>query len=200
VPRWRPNIDTRAWRLRLTEALLGDDSASPYATTVERFARRHPRIALALAEAALAVATVGALVALVEHWSLPRNPGVALLTGASAAMISAAALVRLRRDGFAAPVPVLVVTWLPPVLAAVPALQPDSAGGWAVVAGYGFMTVYLAGCAALLVLGPRITRHEEQLRRSLFRDRRRAALSALRRTPARHPRRIPEPGGARRSP
>jgi hypothetical protein len=200
VPRWRPTIDTRAWRLRIREALLRDDSAaSPYHTTVERFARRHPRVSLTIAEAALAAGSLGAWLAVVEHWSLTRDPAVALLTGAGGALIAAAALVRLRRDGIAAPVLILVASWLPPVLAGVAALQPESAGGWVAVAGYGFLAVYLAACGALLAVAPRITRHEEQLTRALFRERRRATLSALRRRPPRHPRVAPKPGGSRPS-
>ena len=200
MARWQLRITPQAWRLRIKSwASRREPPSSPYETAVERFARRHPRIALTLAVAAFGAGAVGALVELVEHWSLPRSPFVALFTGASAAMLSAAGLVRLRRDGFAAPIPILVVSWLPPVLAAAAALQPESAGGWVLVAGYGFLAVYLAGCAALLGFAARIGRHEEQLRRSLFRERRRAILRAMRRRPARHPRRMPKPGGARPS-
>ena len=200
MPRWRPTIDTRAWRLRIREALLGDDSvASPYETAVERFARRHPRIARIAAEAALAAGSLAAWVAVVERWSLSRDPAVALVTGGSAALIAAAGLVRLRRDGIGSPILILIACWLPPVLAGVAALQPESAGGWVAIAGYGFLAVYLAACGALLAIGPRITRHEEQLTRALFRERRRATLSALRRRPPRHPRVAPRPGGPRPS-
>lgn len=200
MPRWRPTIDTRAWRLRIREALVGEDSAaSPYDTTVERFARRHPRLALTIAEAALAVGSLVAWLGVVEQWSRSRDPGVALLTGAAGALIAAAALVRLRRDGIGSPILILVASWLPPVLAAVAALQPESAGGWIAIAGYGFLAVYLAAGGALLVIAPRITRHEEQLTRALFRDRRRATLEALRRRPPRHPRLAPRPGDRRPS-
>lgn len=200
MPRWRPTIDTRAWRLRIREALVGEDSAaSPYDTTVERFARRHPRLALTIAEAALAVGSLVAWLGVVEQWSRSRDPGVALLTGAAGALIAAAALVRLRRDGIGSPILILVASWLPPVLAAVAALQPESAGGWIAIAGYGFLAVYLAAGGALLVIAPRITRHEEPLTRALFRDRRRATLEALRRRPPRHPRLAPRPGDRRPS-
>jgi hypothetical protein len=200
VPRWRPTIDTRAWRLRIGQALLGEVSvASPYDTAIERFARRHPRIALVVAEAALAAGSLAAWVAVAAHWSQSRDPGVALLTGAAAALIATAAAVRLRRDGIGSPVLILVASWLPPVLAAVAALQPESAGGWVAIAGYSFLAVYLAACGALLRIAPRITRHEEQLRRALFRERRRATLSQLRRRPPRHPRLARRPGGPRPS-
>jgi hypothetical protein len=188
VARWRLTIKPKARRLRSrSKSSAREPASSPYETGVERFARRHPRIALTVGELALTAGSLAALVGLVEHWSLPRSPGIALLTGAATAMISAASLVRLRRDGFAAPIPILVASWLPVVLAAVAALQPDSAGGWAAIAGYGFMAVYLAGCGVLLGLAPRITRHEDQLRRALFRERRRATLRALQRRPPRHP-------------
>jgi hypothetical protein len=196
VARWRPTIDTRAWRLRIRQALLGEDSsASPYDTAVERFARRHPRIARTVTEAVLAAGSLGAWVGVVEHWSRSRDPAVALLTGGAAALIAAAALVRLRRDGIGSPILILVASWLPPVLAAVAALQPESAGGWVAIAGYGFLAVYLAVCGALLAFAGRITRHEEQLTRTLFRERRRATLDALRRRPPRHPRVALKPRG-----
>lgn len=186
------------WKLNLKPKRRPRDPrpSSPYDTAVERFARRHPMIALAAAEVAFALGAVAALVALVERWSLPQAPFVALLIGASAAAISAAALVRLRRDGVTAAVPILLLSWLPPVLAAVAALNPQSAGGWAVVAGYGFMAVYLAACGVLAGLGPRIGRHEEALRRSVFRERRRAALRTARRLGARRPGRRPQAGDA----
>ena len=188
MARWRLIIKPKTWPVLVKEALLGDSVASPYDTTVERFARRHPRIALTAAEAALAVGSLAAVVGVVDQWSIPRSPGIALLTGAATAMISAASLVRLRRDGFGTPIAILVASWLPPVLAAVAALQPESAGGWVAIAGYAFLAVYLTACGLLLALVRAIGRHEEQLRRALFRERRRATLTALRRRPPRHPR------------